>query len=598
MPPGAPRAGRWAEKPAEKVDLRVALSKLIRETGSYRWMIYLGVALSIVSAVFALIGPQYLSHMADAVEAGIGGTVDMTEIYNLALILLFLYATSVALAVTEHYIIPRASVLISTQFRSKLMRKLEALPLSYLDSSSTGDLMSRITNDTDTIGDSYGQSLSMFLTSLVMLLGSLVMMVWMNAKLAAYACIPIAIAMILMWIAIRRSQKYFVRQSVNNGAVNGLVEETYYAMDILRAYNGEEQAIDRFDMVNRKLGESAFMSRFISGMMPRMMNFFNNLGYVIVCVMGVLMVVNGEISVGVVVAFIVYVRHFTQPIGQIADSFSMLQSVGASSVRIFEILKLPEMSHDGSRCMHIGRSEGSVEFRDVHFSYNAGAEVIHGFSMKIEPGTKVAIVGPTGAGKTTLANLLMGFYDVDSGSILIDGTPIDKVPRNEIHDQFSMVLQDSWVFRGSVRYNVAYATGEISDERIWEVLASVGIDGFVKKIGGLDAKLEENGSLSAGQKQQIAMARAIIRDSPMVILDEATSSVDTRTEMKILKAMSALMEGKTAFIIAHRLTTIRSADVILVIRDGNIVETGTHDDLMSRNGFYAELYKSQFSNCE
>ena len=573
------------------------MKKLFGSIGRYKWTILAGVALSIISAVFALIGPQYLMKIADEVEAGIGGTVDIDEIGRLCIILLALYLLSTSLAVIEHYIIPRVSVKVSTELRDRMIKKVDRIPLGKLDSTRTGDLMSRITNDTDTIGDSLGQSVSMLLTSFTMLTGAFIMMLITNAKLALLCAIPVAAAMLILWCIIRVSQKYFRRQSRDMGAINGAVEETYYAMDVVRAYNGAPGALKRFDSVNRDLIESGFRARFMSGLMPRMMSFFNNLGYVIVCVAGSLMVVEGEITIGVVVAFIVYVRQFTQPVAQISESFSMVQSVAASSERIFQVLDEGEMSDESLCTEHLGRSTGAVEFRDVHFSYSEGTEVIHGFNLDVPAGMKVAIVGPTGAGKTTMANLLMRFYELDSGDILIDGVPISKVPRDEIHSQFSMVLQDSWLFRGTVRENVVFTSDIDDDERIWSALRAVGVDDFVESIGGLDTLLYDD-ALSAGQRQQFSIARAILRDAPIIILDEATSSVDTRTERKIQQAMDSLMRGKTAFIIAHRLSTIRTADVILVMNEGRIVEKGTHDSLLSDNGFYAELYKSQFRNCE
>ena len=590
---GPPWAG--GDKPKE---LAPTLKKIFTYVGRLKWYIYVGVALSLVSSVLALIGPQYLMEITNIIERGIGGSMDMDAIVPLCVILLALYLASLALSVGEHYIIQRASMIIAYKFRKDLIRKVDRLPLGYYDSTSTGDLMSRLTNDTDTVGENFGQSISMLLTSVTTLIGALVMMLYTNVTLTLFACIPVFIAFVLMRILIRRSQKYFRGLSRGLGAVNGTVEETYYGMDIVRAYNGAPALKERFEVYNHGLLTDVFMSRFFAGMMPRMMSFFNNLGYVTVCIIGAYLINEEQIGFGVVVAFIVYVRQFTQPVSQIADSLSNLQSVGASGERILEILDAEEMSDESACEAHLGRSEGGVEFRDVDFSYIPGREVIHGFSLKVEPGTRVAIVGPTGAGKTTLANLLMRFYDPDSGEILIDGVSTRTVTRGEVHDQFSMVLQDSWIFRGTVRENVVYTTENVTDEKVWEALRAVGIDAFVEKLGGLDAVLKDTDTMSAGQKQQISIARAMIKDAPMIILDEATSSVDTRTEARIQKAMDALTHGRTSFIIAHRLTTIRTADVILVMRDGSVVESGTHESLLASDGFYAELYRSQFRNCE
>ncbi len=582
----------------KKTPILPAIRKILGSIGKHKWAIFAGVGLSILSAIFALIGPQYLLEIADEVESGIGGSVDLEKIGYLSIILLVLYLTSMSLSVIEHYIIPRVSVLVSTELRSRMIRKIDRMPLGGLDSTRTGDIMSRLTNDTDTVGDNLGQSISMLLTAFTTMGGAFLMMAYTNLRLSLICCIPVAAGMLLLLFIIKKSQKYFRRQSVDMGAINGIVEETYYAMDVVRAYNGAPGALENFGEVNRDLMSSGFRARFMAGLMPRMMNFFNNIGYVIVCVAGSLMVADGDISIGVVVAFLVYVRQFTQPVSTISESLSMIQSVAASSERIFQVLDSEEMSDESACTEHLGRSRGEVEFRDVCFSYSTDAEVIHGFNLKVPADTKVAIVGPTGAGKTTVANLLMRFYELDSGEIDIDGVPTSKIPRDEIHRQFSMVLQDSWLFRGTIRENVVFTSDVKDDERVWEALRAVGIDDYVEERGGLDSPIDESDSLSAGQRQQLSIARAILRDAPIVILDEATSSVDTRTERHIQRAMDALMAGKTSFIIAHRLSTIRTADTILVMKEGRIVEHGTHDSLLAADGFYAELYKSQFRNCE
>lgn len=483
--------------------------------------------------------------------------------------------------------------------RDDLSRKINRVPLGYFDRSSTGDIMSRLTNDADTVGNTCSESIALFISSITLAAGSVAMMFYTDPTLAAISIVPTGVGFVLMFVLIKKSQKYYRRQQGDLGAMNGLVEEVYYGHDIVRAYNGEAGSKKRFSAINDSLYTSAFYARFMTSLMPQMLNFISNIGYVIVCIFGSMMVIDGRIGYGVIVAFIVYVNQFTRPILMISESLTSMQSVAAASERIFDFLDAPEMGDEGYKDVSVANVRGEVEFRDVHFSYVPGREVIHGFSQKVEPGQKVAIVGLTGAGKTTIVNLLMRFYEADSGDILIDGIPTRSMTRSQVHGLFCMVLQDTWLFNGTIRDNIAYTKEGVSESDIRAACRAAGIDDFIMGLPDrYDTVLTDGMRLSAGQKQQITIARAIVRDAPLLILDEATSSVDTMTEKHIQNAMDVLMEGRTSFIIAHRLSTVRNADLILVMKDGSIFEKGTHEELMRIGGFYKELYDSQFENCE
>ncbi|MGN1044809.1 MAG: ABC transporter ATP-binding protein, partial [Candidatus Methanomethylophilaceae archaeon] len=432
-----------------------------------------------------------------------------------------------------------------------------------------------------------------------LLIGSVVMMLYTDVTLAVTAILSSLAGFVFVFIVMSRSQKYFARQQDDLGMMNGDVEEIYAGQKIMKAYGGEKDAKEVFDTINNDLFRSNFMSQFLSGMMQPFMNFIGNFGYVMVCIVGAIQYVNGNISFGTIVAFIVYVRLFSQPLTQLAQAFSSMQSVAAAAERIFEFLDEEEMEDESGKSVRIDDVKGHVEFRDVHFGYIPGNEVIHGFSADILPGQKVAIVGPTGAGKTTMVNLLMRFYDVDAGDILIDGISVNRMKREDVHDLFCMVLQDTWLFEGTIRENIVYDHEDVPDERLDEVCEAVGLHHFIQTLpDGYDTVLGDNATLSAGQKQQMTIARAMIDGSPLLILDEATSSVDTVTEKLIQAAMDKLTEGRTSFVIAHRLSTIRNANLILVMREGSIVEQGTHDELLEKGGFYADLYNSQFEDIE
>ena len=595
----SPPGPQWT-KVQKPRNLKAAMKRLLSYMGPYRKDLFLGIACTLISSILALIGPQYLSSIADGISAGIltGSEIDLGGIAATGIMLIVIYVTSTLFATGEHYIIASASEKIGARMRDDLSRKMNRLAVGDLDSKSTGDVMSRMTNDTDTVSNSCAESISMTCTSLAMLIGSLVMMFYTEWRLALFAMVPTAIGFCILYVITHRTQRFFAAQQRDLGRMNGLIEEIYYGHDIVDLYNGKEESGRRFAEINGSLYHSAFLARFLTGMMPQVMNFISNLGYVIVCIAGSMMIIEGSIGYGVIVAFIVYIRQFTQPISQLADSTAMMQSVASASERVFEFLDLEEMETSPSTEMD-EKVKGRVEFRNVRFGYIPGKEVIHGLDLTVEPGSKIAIVGPTGSGKTTIANLLMRFYDVDSGDILIDGMSISKMSREQVHDMFSMVLQDSWLFRGTVRENIAFTRTDVDDREIVEACEAVGIREFVESLPEkYDTVIDDRSGLSTGQRQQMTIARAIVKNAPMTILDEATSSVDTRTEKHIQAAMDRLTKGRTSFVIAHRLSTIRNSDLIIVMKEGDVIESGTHEELLEADGFYRMLYDSQFEGCE
>lgn len=596
--PNARNGPPWtrADRPR---NFRKAIWELAGYIGKYRtWMIF-GITLSVIGSLLAIIGPQYLRTISDEIFDGITtGIMDMDAIRHLAFITVLIYGISMALMCTEHYIIPSTSEHIANLLRRDLAHKINRLPMNYFDNSSNGDIMSRLTNDADTIGEMFGHSVGMFVAAAVMFVGCIVMMFVTSPVMALVTITPALCGFVLMRIIISRTQRYFLAQSRNLGAMNGLVEESYYGQQIVHAYGNEDEVLGRFSEINQDLYDSAYKSRFISGTMPQLMNFIGNLGYVAVCVAGSMLVIRGEITYGVIVAFIVYVRMFNAPLLQLSDALASMQSMAAASERVFDLLNAPGLEDESDKDTEIRDIKGEIEFRDVSFSYVEDTEVIHHFSFTAHAGQKIAIVGPTGAGKTTIVNLLMRFYDLDDGEILIDGIPTNSLRRDQVHSLFSMVLQDIWLFDGTIRENLVFNKEGITEERIEEACRSVGIHDYIMSLpDGYDTVINEASGISSGQKQQLTIARALLSDAPMVIFDEATSSVDTRTEKTIQAAVDKLTAGRTSFIIAHRLTTIRGCDTILVMRDGRIVEVGTHQELMAKGGFYSELYNSQFENC-
>ena len=575
------------------------VKRLFGYIGKYRWAIMIGVLCTMIGSLLSTVGPQYIREISDRIYDGIvADSVDMDAVLGLSLIALTIYVVGMIFNALEHYIIPATSERVANLFRIDLAHKINRLPLNYYDNSSTGDIMSRLTNDADTVGHQCGLSFSFLFSALTTIIGCIVMMVWTCPLLAVITVIPPIVGFVMTRVVLRRTQGYFRAQSRFLGAINGQVEENYYGHAIVRAYGNKEAAIREFSATNDELYRVAYKSRFITSTIPQTMAFIGNLGYVLVCVIGSMMVLRGEITYGVIIAFILYVRMFSHPLMMLADAFAGMQSLAASTERLFELLDAPEMEDESGKDLDTGSTRGAVEFRDVCFSYIEGTEVIHDFSFRVEPGEKVAIVGPTGAGKTTLVNLLMRFYEVDSGDILIDGVSVKDLRRDQVHSLFSMVLQDAWVFEGTIRENLMFTSPGLTEERMIEACRAVGIHEFIESLPqGYDTPVGERSGLSAGQKQQISIARAMLHSAPMIIFDEATSSVDTRTEKHIQAAVERMTGGRTSFLIAHRLSTIRNCDKIIVMRDGKLVETGTHEELLAKGGYYYELYSSQFENC-
>ena len=576
-------------------DFRLAWRRLFQYMDRYRAPFIAALVIACVGTVLTLAGPNLISDVTDLIQEGLYGPMDLDGIVSICLILVALYALSAVLTFVQQYIMTTISQRTASNFRRDISTKINRLPLRYFDSNTTGDVMSRVTNDVDTLGQSMNQSISTMATAITLLGGSVIMMLYTNVTMAATAILSSLVGFAFMAVVIGRSQKYFERQQSDLGDMNGHVEEMYSGHLVMKAYGGEAAAKSDFDRINDSLYRSGFMSQFLGGMMMPFMNFIGNFGYVMVCIVGALLCIDGRISFGVIVAFMIYVRLFTQPLTQISQAVVSMQSVAAAAERVFEFLDEPEMEDESEKSVKLENVQGHVEFRDVRFGYSPDKEIIHGFSAEILPGQKVAIVGPTGAGKTTMVNLLMRFYEVNGGDILIDGVSTRDMRREDVHDLFCMVLQDTWLFEGTIRENIVYSKEGVTDERLDEVCKAVGLYHYIQTLPDkYDTVLGDNANLSAGQRQQVTIARAMVDGSPLLILDEATSSVDTRTERVIQEAMDRLTEGRTSFVIAHRLSTIRNSDLILVMRDGNIVEQGTHDELLARGGFYADLYNSQF----
>ena len=537
-----------------------------------------------------------LESLPDSVYGLIKPTMDLAGIRDIALFLVCLYAASFVLQEVQGWITASVTQHFSQKMRNDISGKINRLPMSWYNRHTTGDVMSIVTNDVDLIGQSLNQSLSTLVSAVVLFLGSLVMMLVTDVRMTLAAVAACVIGFVLIFLIMGHSQKYFARQQQDLGKLDGYIEENYAGHTVVQAYNGERNAERDFEALNADLRGSGFRAQCLAGLMQPIMAFIGNLGYVAVCVVGGVLTLNGDIEFGVIVSFMLYVRYFTQPLGQIAQAMQSLQSAAAAGERVFGFLGETEMEDESYKTERLGEARGRVEFDHVRFRYDgADHDVIHDFSACVEPGEKVAIVGPTGAGKTTMVNLLMRFYDLDGGEIRIDGVPTSSMRREDVHSQFCMVLQDTWLFEGTVRENLVYNASGVSQRKIDDACHAVGLDHMIATLpDGYDTVLNDKTGLSQGQKQQLTIARAMIADKPMLILDEATSSVDTRTELKIQNAMDALMEGRTSFVIAHRLSTIRDADLILVMRDGNIVESGTHEELLAQGGFYATLYNSQF----
>ncbi len=537
-----------------------------------------------------------LDEMPDSIREAIKPNMDMKGIKNLAIFLVTVYLISAIFNYVESILMTEASNKFAFKLRSRIGTKLNKLPLKFFDQNQTGDTLSRITNDVDTVAQSMDQSIASLVSALALFIGTIVMMFITNSIMAITAILSSLFGFIFMFMVLSKSQKYFTLRQKELGNLNAHIEETYSGLNVIKAYNGSKIVNEKFDDLNKKMYVANKKSRFLSGLMMPMMHFVGNFGYVAVCIVGALLVLDGKTDFGTIVAFITYVRLFTSPLSQIAEAMTSLQTVAASSERVFEFLDEKEMSGERNIVKKLDTVKGNVEFKNVSFKYDGNLEnTINNFSAHIKAGSKVAIVGPTGAGKTTMVNLLMKFYDITDGDITIDGVSIKDLTRSNIHDLFTMVLQDTWVFNGTIRENIVFNRENISDKEVEIVSKIVGLDHFVKTLpDGYDTVITDGDSISSGQKQLLTIARGILQNTPLLILDEATSNVDTRTEELVQKAMDKLSENKTSFIIAHRLSTIKNADLILVMKDGNIIEQGSHDELIEKNGFYAELYNSQF----
>ena len=589
-------------------DFKSAVKRLVKELGKFKILIIIALILAIAGAVLSISAPDRLSKLTDEIQAGIipkmeNGQIIMPEmnmdsIKSIAISLVILYVCSAICTFIQSICMTEVANNFARSLRTRISVKINKLPLSYFDRHQSGDILSRVTNDVDTIAQTMNQSLGSLVSNITLFLGSIIMMFYTNWIMALTAIVSSLLGFMGMFAVLSKSQKYFVAKQEELGNLNGHIEEVYSGLNVVKAYNGKKESDQKFDEYNQKVCEANRKSQFLSGIMQPIMNFIGNFGYVAVCIVGALLTMNNIISFGVIIAFITYVRLFTNPLSQIAQSMTSLQSTAAASERVFEFLDEKEMSDQSNITKSLDKNnvKGKIEFDNVVFQYdNNDKPTIKNFTATAEPGQKIAIVGPTGAGKTTMVNLLMKFYDINSGDIRIDGVSTKELSRENIHSLFTMVLQDTWLFEGTVKENIIYNQENVSDEKVKEVCKEVGLDHFIRTLPkGYDSYLSENDSVSAGQRQLLTIARGMIQDSPFLILDEATSNVDTRTEELVQVAMDKLTEGRTSFIIAHRLSTIKNADLILVMKDGNIVEQGNHEQLMAKNGAYAELYNSQF----
>lgn len=599
-PMGGPGRGMI---PGEKSkDFKNSIEKLVRYLGRYWYAIVAVMIFAAVSTVFSVAGPKVMARATNALVEGLGkkiagtGSIDFTYIAKVLLFTLGLYICSAVFSFIQGMIMTGITQKTCYRMRKEISEKINRMPMKYFESRTYGEVLSRITNDVDTLGQSLNQSVTQIITSVATLVGTLVMMISISGIMTLISLVILPVSAILISFIIKHSQKYFRQQQEYLGHINGQVEEVYGGHLVVQAYNKQESTIKKFEDTNQILFQSAWKSQFLSGLMQPIMQFVGNLGYVGVAISGGLLAIRGTIGVGEIQAFIQYVRNFTQPIQQIAQVANMLQSMSAASERVFEFLDEEEEELTVEHAVHLDHVDGYVDFSHVSFGYNPDQIIIRDFSAHVTPGQKIAIVGPTGAGKTTMVKLLMRFYDVTGGAIQVDGHDIRDFNRQELRDAFGMVLQDTWLFKGSIMENIRYGRLDATDEEVIEAAKAAHAHHFIQTLpGGYQMELNEDASnVSQGQKQLLTIARAILADNPILILDEATSSVDTRTEVRIQKALDNLMRGRTSFIIAHRLSTIRNADLILVMKDGDIIEQGTHEQLLAQKGFYADLYNSQF----
>lgn len=580
----------------KETNLKQSLLKLFNYIKRYLPLIIPALILAIISSIFSIIGPDKLSDITDEITKGLITGINLDKVKEIGIFLITIYSLGAIFSYIQGFIMAIVTNRCAKKLRTEISDKINKLPLKYFDKNSYGDVLSRVTNDVDTIAQSLNQSLGNLVSATTLFIGAIIMMFVTNVTMAITAILASLIGFIIMSLILKNSQKYFNEQQKQLGNLNGHIEEVYSGHNIVKVYNAMNEEEQEFDKINEELYKSNRKSQFLSGLMPPIMSFIGNFGYVAVCVVGALLVMNNKITFGVIVAFMIYIRLFTNPLTQIAQALTSLQSTGAASERVFTFLEEPEMPKEtNKKVLKKENAKGNIEFKNIEFGYDEDKTIIKNFSAQAKAGNKIAIVGPTGAGKTTMVNLLMKFYDIKKGDIIIDGISIHDLTRENVHDLFTMVLQDTWVFNGTINENIKYNNTKIPNEKVQEVCKIVGLDHYIKTLSkGYDTVLNEVESLSGGQKQLLTIARAMLEEKPFLILDEATSSVDTRTEELVQDAMDKLTNGKTSFIIAHRLSTIKNADLILVMKEGNIIEQGNHEELLKQKGFYADLYNSQF----
>lgn len=589
---------RMQMKPTQKAkDMKKSFGRLFRYLKAFMPLIITSTVLIILSTIIRLVGPNKLGDLTNIVSNSLMGVpFEMSQIWKIGITLIVLYVFGAVFTYIANYLIGKVCFVMSNRLRKDIQEKVNKLPLKYIDKVPYGDILSTVTNDVDTIGQALQNSVSSLVGAIILFIGSLIMMFVTNWILALCAIASTIIGFALMFLIIKKSQKYFIEQQNKIAEIDGVVEEVYAGQSVINTYNAKDETRDKFEKVNKNLYSAGWKSQFLSGVMHPIMSFTGNLGYVVVCVVGAILFSKGMIDFGVITSFMIYVRLFTNPLSQIAQSMTSVQTAAAASERVFDFLDEKELDDESEKNVENPEIKGNVEISHVKFGYSKDKEIIHDFSVDIKAGQKVAIVGPTGAGKTTIVNLLMRFYEANSGDIKIDGVSIYDMRRDQVRDIFSMVLQDTWLFEGTIRENLVYNKENITEEMLDAACKACGLEHFIKTLpNGYDTVLSDETNVSVGQKQLLTIARAMIQNTPMLILDEATSNVDTRTEEIIQKAMDKLTKNRTSFVIAHRLSTIKNSDVILVLKDGDVIESGSHKELIAKKGFYAELYNSQFS---